>query len=67
MVYLSNKGFVHKDLAARNVLVSEDDTGKVLIKQQETLGNYSCICISCSHCFSRNTEAMSPFTQTSVN
>ncbi len=30
MAYLSNKAFVHRDIAARNILVSEDGMCKVL-------------------------------------
>ncbi len=32
MAYLSSKGFIHTDLAARNILVSEDDICKVIIR-----------------------------------
>ena len=31
MHYLSSKGFLHKDLAARNVFVTKDDNCKVQI------------------------------------
>ena len=30
MQYLASKGFVHKDLAARNVFVTNNDTCKVI-------------------------------------
>ena len=29
MAYLSNKAFVHRDIAARNIMVSEDEICKV--------------------------------------
>ncbi len=31
MAYLSNKAFVHRDIAARNILVSDDEICKVSI------------------------------------
>ena len=40
MAYLSNKAFVHRDLASRNILVSDDDICKVV-----------CCYLSACYCF----------------
>ena len=51
MTYLAEKGFVHRDIAARNVLVSSDMRCKVSdfgLTRQTTADEEYCECYGCS-------------------
>ena len=42
MKYLSNKGFVHRDLATRNILLNQNFVCKVSF--DNAVGVYACVC-----------------------